>query len=91
MRIISLAEAKAHLSAVLDDVATGQQVVITRRGRPVARIVPEPVARKRAASAWVEELRGFVEAQPKAAAAPAKRKKLGVGSAVVELRDREPY
>jgi prevent-host-death family protein len=80
MRIISLAEAKAHLSAVLDDVATGQQVVITRRGRPVARIVPEPVARKRAASAWVEELRGFVEAQPKAA-----------GSAVVELRDREPY
>lgn len=80
MRIINLAEAKAHLSAVLDDVAAGQQVVITRRGRPVARIVPEPAPRKRAASAWVEELRGFVEAQPKAA-----------GSSVVDMRDSERY
>lgn len=80
MRIITSADAKAHLSAVLDDVAAGQQVVITRRGRPVARIVPEPAPRKRAASAWVEGLRGFVEAQPKVA-----------GSSVVDMRDSEPY
>lgn len=80
MRIITLAAAKAQLSAVLDDVAAGQQVVITRRGRPVARIVAEPAPLKRAASAWVSGLRGFVEAQPKAS-----------GSAVADMRDRERY
>lgn len=76
MRIVTLAHAKAHLSAVLDEVAAGQQVVVTRRGRPVARIVAEPAARKRAATAWVSRLRDFVESQP-----------IAGGSAVVEMRD----
>lgn len=80
MRIISLADAKAHLSAVLDDVEAGQQVVITRRGRPVARIVAEHTQRKRAATAWVAGLRAFVEAQPMAS-----------GSSVANLRDSERY
>lgn len=80
MRIITLAEAKAHLCAVLDDVAAGQQVVVTRRGQPVARIVAEPAPRKRAASAWVEGLCSFVEAQPKAG-----------GSSVADMRDSERY
>ena len=80
MRIITLAAAKAHLSAVLDDVAAGEQVVVTRRGRPVARIVAEPAPRKRAASAWVSGLRSFVEAQPKAS-----------GGAVADMRDSERY
>ena len=79
MRIITLADAKAHLSAVLDDVAAGQQVVVTRRGRPVARIVAEPGPRKRAATAWVAGLKSFVEAQPLA------------GSSVVEMRNAERY
>jgi prevent-host-death family protein len=33
-------EAKTHLSALLDQVAAGEPVVITRRGRAVARLVP---------------------------------------------------
>lgn len=32
-------EAKTHLSALLDKVEHGEEVVITRRGRPVARLV----------------------------------------------------
>ena len=32
-------EAKTHLLALLDRVAAGEEVVITRRGRPVARLV----------------------------------------------------
>ena len=32
-------EAKTHLSALLDRVAGGEEVVITRRGKPVARLV----------------------------------------------------
>lgn len=80
MRIITLADAKAHLSAVLDDVAAGQQVVVTRRGRAVARIVAEPAPRKRAATAWVSGLRSFVEAQPRIS-----------GSAVADMRGAERY
>ena len=42
MRTTSVADAKAHLSALLAEVEAGQGFVITRRGKPVARIVPEP-------------------------------------------------
>ena len=37
---IALAEAKAHLSQILDRVEAGEELVITRRGKPVARVVP---------------------------------------------------
>jgi prevent-host-death family protein len=32
-------EAKTHLSTLLDRVAAGEEVVITKHGRPVARLV----------------------------------------------------
>jgi prevent-host-death family protein len=38
MVTVTLVEAKAHLSELLDKVESGQDVVITRHGRPVARI-----------------------------------------------------
>lgn len=38
MHTVSVAEAKAHLSELLNQVEAGEEVVITRRGRPVARI-----------------------------------------------------
>jgi prevent-host-death family protein len=34
-------EAKAKLSELLDRVEHGEQIVITRHGRPIARLVPE--------------------------------------------------
>jgi prevent-host-death family protein len=37
---IVLAEAKAHLSQLLDRVEAGEELVITRRGKPIARVVP---------------------------------------------------
>ena len=33
-------EAKTHLSSLLEQVALGQEVLITRHGKPVARLVP---------------------------------------------------
>jgi len=45
-------EAKTHLSELLDRVEQGEELVITRRGRPVARLVPAvDAARTRAAEA----------------------------------------
>ena len=41
MKSVGLAEAKAHLSALLDAVEAGEEVVITRRGQAVARLVPD--------------------------------------------------
>ena len=40
-RGVSVAEAKAHLSELLDRVEAGEEVVITRRGHAVARLTAE--------------------------------------------------
>lgn len=40
MSTVTLAEAKTHLSHLLDQVEAGEEVVITRRGRPIGRITP---------------------------------------------------
>lgn len=40
MITVNLARAKAHLSELLDKVEAGEEVVITRHGRPVALISP---------------------------------------------------
>lgn len=41
MRIVGAFEAKTHLSALLEEVERGEEVVITRHGKAVARLVPE--------------------------------------------------
>ena len=38
--VVSVHEAKTHLSRLLKDVAAGADVVIARAGKPVARLVP---------------------------------------------------
>lgn len=38
MSAVSLADAKAHLSELVDRVEAGESIEITRRGKPVARL-----------------------------------------------------
>ena len=40
MLTVNLAHAKAHLSQLIDKIEQGEEVVITRRGRPAARLGP---------------------------------------------------
>jgi prevent-host-death family protein len=40
MREIGAFEAKNRLGALLDRVENGEEIVITRRGKPVAKLVP---------------------------------------------------
>jgi prevent-host-death family protein len=40
MRTAGVREARQNLSALLDEVKRGREVVITERGRPVAKLVP---------------------------------------------------
>jgi prevent-host-death family protein len=40
MRTAGIREARQNLSVLLDEVRKGREVVITERGRPVAKLVP---------------------------------------------------
>jgi len=40
MVTVSLAEAKARLSALVDKAEAGEEIVITRHGKPVAQLSP---------------------------------------------------
>ena len=45
MAKVSAFEAKTHFGELLDRVSKGEEVVITRHDRPVARLVPEGAQR----------------------------------------------
>ena len=40
MPVVSVGQAKTHLSRLLEMVKAGEEVVIARRGDPIARLVP---------------------------------------------------
>jgi prevent-host-death family protein len=59
MKHVGIFDAKTHLSALVDEVEKGREVVITRHGKPVAKLVraqaeltDEQIARRR--KAWQE-------------------------------------
>lgn len=46
METVGSYQAKTHLPALLDRVAQGEQITITRHGVPVAMLMPVPGAKK---------------------------------------------
>lgn len=68
MREIGAFEAKNTLETLLDMVQQGEQIVITRHGKPVARLVPEIATPDRAAAkAAVARIRERVRSRASAA------------------------
>ncbi|ARE42304.1 Prevent host death protein, Phd antitoxin (plasmid) [Rhodovulum sp. P5] len=61
----SVHEAKTNLSKLLEAVARGERVVITRHGRPAAELVPV-----RASAVRIGSLKGEVAPPPEAFLAP---------------------
>lgn len=59
MRTIGAYEAKTHLPRLLDEVATGASITITKHGVPVAVLVPPAGARQADAGAVIDALRRF--------------------------------
>ncbi len=60
MKHIQASAAKTHLPELLDEVENGATIVITRHGKPIARLVPDDVHRMqeaRRAMAEIEEMR----------------------------------
>lgn len=48
-------EAKTHLSRLLKKVATGEEIIITKAGRPVAKLIPVEVKPK---TRWLGSAKG---------------------------------
>ena len=61
MRTAGVREARQNLSALLDEVKRGREVVITEHGRPVAKLVPPDRMRGRG----VPNLVAFRRAMPR--------------------------
>ena len=78
MHSMSLAHAKAHLSELLNTVESGQEVVITRHGRPVARVLPANAVKQTLPLARLAKLRQQLPARKGSSSA-----------ALRELRDAE--
>lgn len=78
MNDISLAEAKAHLSVLVDRVEAGDSIDITRRGKPVARLTAVARPRQRIDAALLAALTATMPAQPQ-----------GAGDLVRAMRDAD--
>ena len=56
---VGVSEAKTRLSALLGEVARGEEVSITRRGTPVARLVPAERSERARTGNAIAELRAL--------------------------------
>ena len=56
---VNVYEAKTHLSQLIDRAAAGEEIVIARAGRPVARLVPlaDAPSRRRTPGGWRGKVR----------------------------------
>lgn len=68
MDAVNLADAKAHLSELIDRVEAGDSINITRRGKPVARLTAVARPRKRIDAVLLQSLTATMPLQAQAAA-----------------------
>jgi prevent-host-death family protein len=67
MDAINLADAKAHLSELVDRVEAGDTIDITRRGKPVARLTTVTRPRKRIDATLLQALTASMPPQTQTA------------------------
>jgi prevent-host-death family protein len=63
MTTIGFYEARTHLSELLDQVAKGKKILITRRGKPAALLLPPPKAAKKDVRQVIEEFKAYSKRQ----------------------------
>ncbi|MFM9861736.1 type II toxin-antitoxin system prevent-host-death family antitoxin [Pseudoxanthobacter sp. M-2] len=64
VKTVSAADANRHFSKLLGEVERGETVQVTSRGRPVARLAPEPEADAAEREAAFRELIARLKSQP---------------------------
>jgi antitoxin (DNA-binding transcriptional repressor) of toxin-antitoxin stability system len=80
MRSVSVAEAKAHLSELLNAVERGEELEITRRGKPIAKVTRLPPPPK---PLDIEAIRRHLASMPCQVE--------DSGTAIRRMRDEERY
>ena len=63
MTTMSFYEARTHLSELLDQVARGKKVLITRRGKPAALLSPPPAETAKDVKQVIEEFKAYSKRQ----------------------------
>lgn len=59
MTTINFYEARTRLSELLDQVAKGRQILITRRGKPAALLSPPPSEAEKNVKQVIEEFKAY--------------------------------
>ena len=59
---VNIYEAKTHLSRMIDRAAAGEEIVISRNGRPVARLCQLEPSKRKAVKFGL--LKGYIEVPP---------------------------
>ncbi len=67
MERVNLVDAKAQLSALVDRAEAGESITIMRRGKPVARLVPETPERKPIDREWLRSVTAGMTPQKESA------------------------
>lgn len=80
MDVVSVADAKAHLSELVERVEAGGSIDITRRGKPVARLTAVAKPRSRIDAAALRALTDTMSLQDQ-----------GAAEFVREMRDSDRY
>ena len=65
MREVQATEIEARLTTLLDEVERGETIVITRDGKPIARIVPETTSRQVDTAHALAEIEEFRKTMPR--------------------------
>lgn len=81
METVTLVEAKTHLSALVARAEAGETISIVRRGKPVARLVPEE--KKPKPRLTIEELQEFTRGMT--------WQDQSAGEFIREMRDTDRY
>jgi prevent-host-death family protein len=66
MKCIQASVAKTHLPELLDEVERGATIVITRHGKPIARLIPDEDTRREEALQAMREMREARKTAPRA-------------------------
>lgn len=61
MQTIGAFHAKTHFSALLDQVENGEQIIITKHGHPVAKLVPIHITTQEVIHDTIQRLKDFAK------------------------------
>lgn len=64
MREIHSSDVKTHLPQILTEVEHGETIIITRYGRPIARLIPEQHVCREERAAAIQRFREFRSTMP---------------------------